>query len=152
MSLDVAGIVAAVQSHAQSIGGIEQVLTNEPKSAPGSGITAAIWADGITPIPANSGLGAVSVLLTLMVRLMKPMLSLPYGQIDPDMLTVADSLMRAYAGAFTLGAEVQDVDLLGRYGTKMAGKAGYLTLDKALYRVIDISLPLTVPDLWSEVP
>lgn len=152
MSLDVAGIVAAVESHAQAIGGIERVVTNEPKSGPGNGISAAIWVSDITPVPANSGLGTVSVLLLLTVRVMKPMLSQPYGQIDPDMLTVADALMRAYAGAFTLGGEVQDVDLLGRYGTKMAGRAGYLSLDKSLLRVIDISLPLTVPDLWAEAP
>lgn len=152
MSLDVTGIVAAVQSHAQQIGGIETVVTNEPKSAPGNGISAAIWAEGITPVPANSGLNSVSVLLVLMVRVMKPMLSLPYGGIDPDLLTAASSLMNAYAGAFTLGGEVQSIDLLGRYGTKMAGKAGYITLDKSMFRVIDISLPLVINDVWTQVP
>lgn len=152
MSLDVAGIVAAVESQARSIGGIEDVVTVEPKSAPGDGVYAAIWLSDMSPVPGGSGLGAVSVVLVLTVRVMKRMLSLPYGQIDPDLLGVTDSLMRAYAGAFTLGGEVRDVDLFGMYGTKMAARAGYLTLDKAMFRVVDISLPLIINDLWSEAP
>lgn len=152
MALDVAGIVAAVESHARAIGGIEDVVTVEPKSAPGNGVYAAIWLSDIAPVPAASGLGAVSTLLLLTVRVMKRMLSLPYGQIDPDLLAVTDSLMGAYAGAFELGGEVRNVDLLGMYGTKMAGRAGYLTLDKAMFRVVDISLPLVINDLWLEAP
>jgi hypothetical protein len=152
MSLDVAGIIGAVQSHAASIASIETVVTNEPKSAPGDGISCAIWFSEIAPVPGASGLGSVSVLLTLMVRVMKPMLSQPYGQIDPDMLAVTDLLMAAYAGAFTLGGEVRDVDLLGMYGSKLMARAGYLTLDKYMYRVVDITLPLVINDLWTEVP
>lgn len=152
MALDVVGIVAAVESHARELGVFEDVVTTEPKSAPGNGIYAAIWVEGITPVPAASGLGAVSTLLTLTVRVMKRMLSLPYGSIDPDMLAAVDQVMGAYAGSFTLGGEVRDVDLLGMYGTRMAGKAGYITLDKTMFRVMDISLPLVVNDLWPEVP
>ena len=152
MSLDIQGILAAVESHARSIGGLEDVVTVEPKSAPGNGIYAAIWVSDITPTPGGSGLAAMSVVLTLTVRVMKRMLSLPYGQIDPDMLAVVDQLMAAYAGAFTLGGEVRDVDLFGMYGTKMAGRAGYLTLDKSMFRVMDITLPLVINDLWAEVP
>lgn len=151
MSLDVAGIVAAVQSHAQAVGSIETVVTSEPKSAPGTGISAAIWVSDITPVGAASGLSAVSAVLTLTVRVMKPMVSQPYGQIDPDLLAAVDQLMAAYAGAFTLGGEVRNVDLLGMYGTAMAAKAGYLRLDKELLRVMDISLPLVLNDAWAEV-
>lgn len=152
MALDIPGIIAALESPARSIGAIEDVSTVEPKSAPGDGIYAAIWLQDITPIPGDSGLASVSVNLIFIARVMKRMLSLPYGQIDPDLLAAANSLMNAYAGGFTLGGEVQSIDLLGRYGTKMAGKAGYLTLDKSMFRVIDISLPLVINDVWSQVP
>ena len=151
MSLDIPGIVAAVQSHAQAVGSIETVVTSEPKSAPGTGISAAIWVSDIAPAGEASGLAAVSAVLTLTVRVMKPMVSQPYGQVDPDLLTAACDLMAAYAGAFTLGGEVRNVDLLGRYGTAMAAKAGYLRLDKELLRVMDISLPLVLDDPWPEV-
>lgn len=152
MSLDVTGIVAEIESLARGLGVFEDVITVEPKSAPGDGVYCAIWVDAITPIPGDSGLQSVSVNLIFQARVMKRMLSLPYGSIDPDMLTAASSLMNAYSGAFTLGGEVQSIDLLGRYGTKLAGKAGYITLDKAMFRVIDISLPLVINDVWTQVP
>lgn len=152
MALDVAGIVAALESVARKIGGIEDVITAEPKSAPGEGVYCAIWLQDFTPIPGDSGLQSVSMNLIFQARLMKRMLSLPYGGIDPDLLTATSSLMSAYAAGFTLGAEVQSIDLLGRYGTKMAGKAGYITLDKAMFRVVDISLPLVINDVFVQVP
>jgi len=152
MALDVAGIVAQLASQALSLGVFEDVVTVEPKSAPGDGVFLAIWVQGITPVPGGSGLASLSVDLVFQARIMKRMLSQPYGQIDPDMLAACDALMRAYAGAFTLGGEVRDVDLLGMYGTKLEAKAGYLTLDKALFRVMDITLPLVINDLWAEVP
>ena len=151
MSIDIAGIVAAVQSHAQAAGSIETVVTSEPKSAPGTGISAAIWVSDISPAGPASGLAAMSVVLTLMVRVMKPMVSQPYGQIDSDLLEAVDELMTAYAGAFTLGGEVRNVDLFGMYGSAMAAKAGYLQLDKGLLRVMDITLPLVLDDVWAEV-
>jgi hypothetical protein len=151
MSLDIVGIIGAVESHAASIDGIERVVTNEPKNAPGDGISCAIWVSDIEPLGVASGLDKVSVLLSLTVRLMKPLLSQPYGQIDPDLLATADRLMRAYAGDFTLGGEVRNVDLLGMYGSKMAAHTAYMTLAKGSYRIVDITLPLVINDLWDEV-
>lgn len=152
MALDVAGIVAQLESQARGLGVFEDVVTVEPKSAPGDGVFLAIWVQGIAPVAGGSGLNSLSVVLTFQARIMKRMLAQPYGQIDPDMLAACDSLMRAYAGAFTLGGEVRDVDLLGMYGAKLEAKAGYLTLDKAMFRVMDITLPLVISDLWAEVP
>ena len=152
MSLDVAGIVAAVESHAEATGVFERVVTTEPKAAPGKGMSVAIWAQDVGPVNAASGLAAVSVRVTLMVRVLKPMLSQPYGQIDPDILTAVDTLMSAYAGDFNLGGTVRNVDLLGQHGTAMAGRAGYLTIDKQTFRIMDITLPLIINDLWNEVP
>lgn len=152
MALDVNGILAAVQSHASETGLFEDVVTVEPKSAPGDGLYAAIWVDNLAPVAAGSGLNAVSTALTLTVRIMKRMLSQPYGQIDPEILTAADTLLRAYAGAFTLDGKVRNVDLFGMYGSRMEGQAGYLSLDKAMFRIFEITLPLTISDLWAEVP
>lgn len=151
MSLDINGILASVQSHAQQLGFFDQVITNEPKNAPGNGLTAAIWVQRMGPTTTDSGLATVSVRLVLMVRILKPMLALPYGQIDPDLLTAADGLMAAYCGNFTLEGKVKAVDLLGQAGQSLDAQAGYVTIDKKLFRLMDITLPLLTSDLWNEV-
>jgi hypothetical protein len=43
MSLDTVSLLAAVQSHAQSLGLFEQVLLHEPENAPDNGLIAACW-------------------------------------------------------------------------------------------------------------
>jgi hypothetical protein len=131
----------------------ERVVTTEPKSAPGNGLSVAVWVQELGPVGAASGLNAVSVRLVLMIRVLKPMLSQPYGQIDPDILTAVDTLMAAYAGSFQLGGGiVRNIDLLGQHGVPMAARAGYVTIDKAMFRIMDITLPMIVNDLWNETP
>lgn len=151
MALDVAGLFAAVESHASTLGVFERVNTSEPKSPPGKGLSCAIWVAAVTPVAAASGLDSVSTLVLMMLRILKPMLQQPYGQIDPDLLTATDVVMAAYSGSFTLDGHVRNVDLLGAHGMPMAGRSGYVTIDKQMFRIMDISLPLIINDLWNEV-
>lgn len=151
MVLDAVGIVAAVESHAESLGVFERVVTSEPKNAPGNGVSCAIWLDQIGPVSGASGLASMSSRLVLMVRVMKPFLSQPYGQIDTDMLTAVDALMRSYSTGFTLGGLVRNVDLFGQFGIALAGRAGYVGIDKSMFRIVDVTLPLVINDLWDEV-
>ena len=151
MALNVAGIIASIESHAEQLGIFERVNTNEPKNAPGKGLSCAIWVDQMSPDVGGSGLAIVAVRLTLTVRILKPMLALPYGQIDPDILTATDTLMAAYAGAFTLEGQVKAVDLLGQGGAPLSARAGYVTIEKQMFRIMDITLPLLTNDQWTEV-
>lgn len=151
MSLDVTGILGAVQSHAQKLGLFENTDTHEPKNAPGNGLSCAIWADQISTVPTGSGLAASTARITFMVRIYSPMLAQPYDQIDPSVMSAVDALMNAYAGAFTLGGTVRNVDVLGAHGPGLAAKAGYVNQDGKLFRVMDITLPLIVNDVWNEV-
>lgn len=151
MSLDVTGILASIESHAETLGLFERINTAEPKSAPGKGLSCAIWADQIGPDVGGSGLAIVAVRMTFMVRIFKPMLALPYGDIDKDVLMAVDALMAAYSGAFTLEGKVKAVDLLGQGGTPLSARAGYVTIDKQMFRTMDITLPLLTNDQWTEV-
>lgn len=151
MNLDASGILDAVVSHAQRIGHLEQVNQHEPKSAPTGVLTGAVWVQEIRPVPAVSGLASTSVLVLLQVRIYSNMLSEPQDAIDPDVLTAVDALMRAYSGDFTLGGLVKQVDLLGAHSQGgLFARAGYLPQDGRLYRVMDISLPLVINDLWTQ--
>lgn len=150
MSLDINAILAKVESHALASGYLERVNTHEPKNAPGTGLTAAVWVDRIGPVPAGSGLTATTGVLALMVRIYADMLQEPQDAIDPNVIAAVDHLLGAYSGDFELGGKVRNVDLLGQAGTPMSAQAGYINIDHKLYRVMTITLPIIVNDLWSQ--
>lgn len=148
--LDIDELLSRVVSHALESGLLERVNTHEPKSAPGTGISAAVWVDRIGPVPAGSGLTSTTGLLTLMVRLYSNMLADPQDAIDPNVTKAVDYLLGAYSGDFELGDQVRNVDLLGQAGTPLAAQAGYINIDHVLYRVMTITLPLIINDLWDQ--
>jgi hypothetical protein len=80
------------------------------------------------------------------------MLAEPQDAIDPAMLDAVDLLCGAYSAGFTLGGALRSIDLLGTYGAPLSAKAGYLTQDSKLYRVMTITLPCIVNDLWTQTP
>lgn len=152
MSLNATGILAAVVSHAQAIGHLEQVNQHEPKSAPQGLLTGAVWVQEVAPVAAASSLDSTTVAVVLTIRIYKNMLSEPQDAIDPDVLGAADALCAAYSGDFELGGLVRNVDLLGAHTQGLRVRAGYLPQDGRLFRVMDIGLPLIVNDLWSQSP
>lgn len=147
MALNATTIVDAVVSHAKRLGVFEDVSTHEPKSAPGKGLYASVWVDRVDSAT-SSGLAATTGVLTLSVRLYAPMLMEPQDEIDLRLLEALDALFAEYSGDFELGGSVRCVDLLGQSGRAMSGRAGYLTQDKTVYRVFDITLPLIINDIW----
>ncbi|OYP14077.1 hypothetical protein CFC35_05790 [Streptomyces sp. FBKL.4005] len=151
MALNILGITDAVVSHAMASGRFETVNGHEPKNAPSTGgLTAAVWSERVTPVR-SSGLDVLSVLLIFNVRIYASAVQESADAIDPDMLAAVDDLCAAYTGDFTLGGLVRQVDLLGIHGQPLDVRAGYLQQDGLLYRVLTISLPVIVNDLWEEV-
>lgn len=151
MTLDATGILDKVVSHALTQGLFERVNQHEPKNAPSNGLTAAVWVDFIGA-STSSGLASSSGLLTLNVRLYTSMLAEPQDAIDPNLLAACSDLMGAYSGDFDLGGTVRCVDLLGMTGTALSARAGYLDVAGKLYRVMTITLPLIINDVWEQVP
>lgn len=144
----------AALDHALTSGLFDSVNGHEPKSAPGRGLTAALWADAIDPVPNTSGLNLTTMRLALNLRIYSSMLQEPQDAIDPNILTAVATLMAAYSGDFTLGGLLGDqgVDLLGRAGQALSARAGYLNQDNRIFRVMTILLPLIVPDAWEQAP
>lgn len=149
---DVATIVDSLVSHALATGLFEKVNGAEPKSAPPAGLTAAVWAQSLGPLPTRSGLSRTSALMTMNVRLYTSMLAEPQDAIDPMLAGAAADLFSAYTGDFTLTDRVSQIDLLGAYSGGMSSQAGYLDIDKKLYRTITIVVPLVINDAWEQVP
>lgn len=150
MALDTVGILTAVQSHALASGLFDRVNRHEPRNPPGNGLTAAIVVNRIQP--ARSGLASTSALLILSVQVYRNMQTEPADDIDPAVLGAIDALMDAYAGDFELGGLVSHVDIRGSQGTPMAAQAGYLPVDDTTkYRIMFLTLPLVINDVWAEV-
>lgn len=150
-ALNAAALLGAAVDHALRLGLFEKVNQHEPKAAPGKGLSAAVWVQRLQPVR-SSGLASTSVRVELRERLYTSMIQDPQDGIDPNLLDATDALMAAYSADFTLGSLVRSVDLLGAHGDPLSAQAGYLNQDGQLLRVMDITLPLLVNDLWEQVP
>jgi hypothetical protein len=151
--LGVAAVLDQVTSHASSLGLFDTVNGHEPKSAPtggASGLTAAVWADAVDSI--SAGLALTGSRLVFNIRLYTSMTAPPLDAIDPKIVDAVDQLMAAYNGAFTLNGLIREVDVFGANGPGLSARAGYINQDGKLMRVMTITLPLIVNDVWTQTP
>jgi hypothetical protein len=109
-----------------------------------------VWLKSLSPVPLASGLAATSARLELTVRVYKSMTSKPEDAIDTDLLKAASLLVGTYSQNFQLGGTAMEVDLLGAYGDALGSTAGYLDQDGKLYRIVEITLPIIVVDVWAQ--
>lgn len=152
MSLAVSDIYAGVVSHAKRLGIFNQVLTHEPKSAPGSGLTCSIWLNSLEPVAEVSGLAVSSLRLELSIRIYENFKAQPEDEIDKRLLDATSKLMDSYTGDFQLGGTVMDIDLLGAHGEPLRAEGGYLNQDGVLYRVVVMILPIIIADVYTQAP
>lgn len=150
--LDLPAYRSAVMSHAQGLGLFGNVLDHEPVSAPGSGLSYAVWVKNVRPVPARSGLASVSARLELNGRIYMPADTEPQGDVDASVTGAVSGLFNAYCGDFQLGGSVAEVDLLGEHGASISADFGYTRFDSTTYRVAMLTIPLIINDLWTEAP
>lgn len=151
MALDIRTILDAVESHALASGYFTTVNGHEPMSPPTSGITCAVWVEQIGPARGGSNIRSTTARLALFVRLYTSLVQQEPDTIDPALMDALDWLMAAYSSDFTLNGLVRHVDLLGAYGDPLSARAGYLAESGSEFRVMTITLPLVVNDLWAQV-
>jgi hypothetical protein len=144
-------LVSGVESIAMTTAQFRSVSGHEPKSAPGSGLRLSIWAQSIEPIAAASGLASTSGYVVLNARAYGNILSQPEDDMDPRLMTAATVLIGAYSADFTLGGLVRNIDLLGTYGQRLGAQAGYLTIGGTVYRIMTLTIPCVVNDMWDQV-
>jgi hypothetical protein len=151
MALNVRTILDAVESHALASGFFQAVNGHEPMSPPTSGITCAVWVEQIGPARGGSNINSTTARLALFVRLYTSLSQQEPDAIDPALMDALDGLMAAYSSDFTLDGLIRHVDLLGAYGDPLSARAGYLAESGTEYRVLTITLPLIVSNLWEQV-
>jgi hypothetical protein len=142
-----------IVSLALSLGRFDSVNQHEPKSAPGNGINCAVWVQAIRPAR-SSGLPMTSGVMDLQLRVYQSFLSQPFDSIDPAVTGAICDIMGAISGEFSFGGidGVRDVDLLGMTGTPMSAQSGYVEIDRKMFRVMTLAIPVIINDMFAQVP
>ena len=135
----------AVKSYAEQLGIFEAVATHDPWNAPGNRLFCSITLGPVRPLPADSGMAAVTGQVTLMIRVWSSLMQKPLDSIDPEVLGTLSLLLGQLAGGFTLGGTVRDVDLMG-----LSAAPAYVDFEGKPFRVIEITCPVVINDMWAE--
>jgi hypothetical protein len=150
-------ITDALVSHAQLIGRFDKVNSAEPTTPPANGMTCSIWAQALSSLSAESGLSVTTGYLVMQARIYDNVMRLApdeADQIDPRMLAAASELIDSYTGEFTLAGLVTSIDLLGIGGETLRGEAGYVQIGgqgSGMYRIMTITIPMIIADMWTQV-
>lgn len=144
-------LMAAITSVAQTLGVFNVVTSHEPVNAV-SGWTAALWLQDIAPCRGESGLNMTSLRVEFTFRIYSTAVTEPKDEVDPQLASATAKMIAALSAGFTFGDTVHGVDLLGAYGTPLKGKAGYLSVATGPYRVMDITIPVVVDDVFEQDP
>jgi hypothetical protein len=145
-------VIDKIISYALASGRFDSVNGHEPKSAPGNNVTFALWVQSINPARL-SGQAATSIVVLFQGRVYIPFTQMPYDMIDPQVLAAVTDLMGTFSGDFDFGgvADVREVDLLGANGTKLSANAGYVEIDRRMYRIMTINIPIVINDAFVQV-
>jgi hypothetical protein len=141
-----------IVSYAMATGRFATVNQHEPKSAPPNSPACSIWIQRIRPLR-TSGLAITSVVVTFQVRMYVSFVSQPYDMIDPKVTAATTDFMGALSGDFDFGtdADVRSVDLLGMSGQMLEAQAGYMEIDRRMFRVMTLTVPVLVNDAFQQV-
>lgn len=143
-------VLNSVISYAMASGRFDSTNGHEPKNAPGNGLTCAVWVQSLSPFPAGSGLSATTGVLGLSVRIYTSFTSQPFDAIDPSILSAVTDFMGELSEDFDFGneASVRTVDLLGMSGSTLSANAGYIEIDRHIYRIMTLSVPIIINDMF----
>ncbi len=140
-----------VVSYAMTTGRFDQVNQHEPTNAPRMGMICSVWIQAIRPILA-SGLAATSGIVQLNARIYRNFKSMPHDVIDPEITGAVCDLMGTLSADFDFGgvANVRNIDLLGEHGVPLAAQAGYIEIDRQMFRVMTLTIPVLINDMFKQ--
>lgn len=108
----------------------------------------------VEPIPELSGQDVTSIRVCFIIRIYVAVATQLPDVIDPKALNATALIMRKFNGGFTFGETIFSVDVLGGWGISLDAHASYMKVGSpeasALYRTIDITVPLLLEDVWTQ--
>jgi len=143
-------IFSNIVSYALETGRFDLVNQHEPTNAPGKGIQFSLWIQNVRPVGAASGTGAVSGVVLFNGRVYSSFRQQPKDSIDPGITSAVADLMNSLTSDFDWGGDVsvRAVDLLGMYGTSLNAEAGYIEIDRQVFRTMTLNIPVIINDLF----
>ncbi len=140
-----------VISYAMTTGRFDLVNQHEPTNAPRQGLICSVWIQVIRPIMA-SGLAATSGIVQLNARIYRNFKTMPHDVIDPEITSATCDLIGALTADFDFGhiADVRNIDLLGEHGVALAAQAGYIEIDRQMFRVMTTTIPIIINDMFTQ--
>lgn len=151
--MDAKAIMSYLISKGLATGLFANVNGHEPQSAPSiqGDMTLALIAGPLTTIE-SSGLNSASMRWEITGRIFTSANSKPADDIDPNVVTAAQTYLASLAAAFTLGGLVRCIDIWGMDGDKLSATPGYLEQDKMVFRTMDLMIPLLLNDVMELTP
>lgn len=117
---------------------------------------AAVFPDpeALTPVAGLSGTNVTSLCLQFVVRIYIQASVVNPDVIDPRALNAAAIIMRKFNEGFTFTETIYAIDLLGEKTAGLRAVAGYAKVGSpggsALYRIVDIRVPVLLTDIWQQ--
>ena len=141
----VKALYASLKSAAEKLALFQGVDTHEPENAPGNRLFCSIVLGPLRAVM-ESGLASVSGEITFVFHVWSAAMQRPLDDIDPEVLAAVAALMGALAGEFTLGGTVRNIRLLS-----MSAQPGYVDFQGKQFRVMQLTVPIVINDMFGEV-
>lgn len=149
MALDTAGILNKMVTHIKTTGRIKNVVKHDPLSNVPFG-TVSVIIRRIFPTPETSSLRKTGVAIVFSIAIYANDMAEPRDGAETELLNIFDSIMALFNRDFKLGGAIHSIDFFGRSGVSVDANMGRIEIDKKLYRVLDITLPVLIFDTWTQ--
>jgi len=141
-----------ILAYAEQSGRFDSVNAHEPKNAPPdpTGCSFACWIQEIDPMGQMSGLHSASGVVVINARVYTGFRQQPFDGIDPKVTSASMEMLARFGGSFNFGgaAGTRNVDIFGSSGFKLSCAAGFLELDRVVYRVMTVTIPVIINDMF----
>lgn len=152
MPFNIKASLQAIESYLSKSGYFKSVGIGERKAAPsGDGLSVDLWmkSASVVRIYANGGTAESHL---VMVRIYRDLFAIPAEQTELELANVVQQVLSDLLGEYDLGATVREIDAGGINGTPVRTDWGHVDISGKLFRVADITLPLSVDDSATMAP
>ena len=152
MAFDVKATLQAIESYLSASGYFTYVGVGERKAPPsGDGLSVDLWmkSAAVVRLYANGGTGESHVVL---VRVYRDLFGLPTEETEFVLAKAVQQILSDLLGEYDLGTTVREIDAGGINGQPVRTDWGHVDIGGKLFRVADITIPLSVDDSATMVP